>query len=176
MSAKYHPGEIEVQKRAGVRPMAERVGNSIHFTIPQAAREFLEEQLTVVVGFVDADGRVWASLLVGEPGFVRVLDERTVRIDATPLPGDPLEEVLQGAGAKVGVLSIDLPTRRLLRLSSEAERRPDGIYMRSCQAYATCPKYIQIREPRTSGGRRLEDRVRSDSNLHSRPLSPPAIR
>src|SRR3712207_5177031 len=25
-------------------------------------------------------------------------------------------------------------------------------------------------------GRRLEDRVRSDSNLHSRPLSPPAIR
>src|SRR5215211_3721235 len=25
-------------------------------------------------------------------------------------------------------------------------------------------------------GRRLEDRVRTDSNLHSRPLSPPAIR
>jgi nucleotide-binding universal stress UspA family protein len=24
---------------------------------------------------------VWASLLVGEPGFVRALDERTVRID-----------------------------------------------------------------------------------------------
>ena len=89
MSAKYHPGEIEVQKRAGVRPMAERVGNSIHSTIPHAARGFLEEQLMVVVGSVDADGRVWASLLVSEPGFARVLDERTVRIDATPLPGDP---------------------------------------------------------------------------------------
>ena len=110
-----------MQERAGVRSMAERVGNSIHSTIPHAAREFLEEQLMVVVGSVDADGRVWASLLVSEPGFVRVLDERTVRIDATPLPGDPLEEVLQGAGAKVGVLSIDLPTRRLLRLNSEAE-------------------------------------------------------
>jgi predicted pyridoxine 5'-phosphate oxidase superfamily flavin-nucleotide-binding protein len=176
VSAKYHPGEIEVQKRAGVRPMAERVGNSIHSTIPHAAREFLEEQLMVVVGSVDADGRVWASLLVSEPGFVRVLDERTVRIDATPLPGDPLEEVLQGAGAKVSELAIDLPTRRRLRLSSEAERRPDGIYVRSCQVYANCPKYIQIRVPRTSGGRRLEDHVRSDSNLHSRPLSPPAIR
>ncbi len=112
MSAKHHPGEIEVQERAGVRQMAEGVGNSIHSTIPQAAREFLEEQLMAVVGSVDADRRVWASLLVGEPGFVRVLDERTVRIDATPLPGDPLEEVLQGAGAKVGVLAIDLPTRR----------------------------------------------------------------
>ena len=62
-----------MQERAGVRPMAERVGNSIHSTIPQAAREFLEEQLMVVVGSVDADGRVWASPLVGEPGFLRVL-------------------------------------------------------------------------------------------------------
>lgn len=176
MSAKHHPGEIEVQERAGVRPVAERVGNSIHSTIPQAAREFLEGQLMVVVGPADADGRVWASLPVGESGFARVLDERTVRIDATPLPGDPLEEVLQGAGTKVGVLAIDLPTQRRLRLSSEVERRPDGTYVRSCQVYANCPKYIQIREPRTSEGRRLEDRVRSDSNLHSRPLFPPAIR
>ena len=99
-----------MQERAGVRPMAERVSNSIHSTIPQAARELLEEQLMVVVGSVDADGRVWASLLVGEPGFVRVLDERTVRIDTPPLPGDPLEEVLQGAGTKVGVIAIDLAT------------------------------------------------------------------
>ena len=79
---------------------------------------------------------MWASLLVGEPGFVRVLNERTVRIDATPLPGDLLEEVLQGAGKKVGVLAIDLAILRRLRLSSEAERRPDGIYARSCQVYA----------------------------------------
>ena len=57
MSAKYHPREIEVQERAGVRPMAERVGNSIHSTIPQAAREFLEELLMAVVGSVDADAR-----------------------------------------------------------------------------------------------------------------------
>jgi hypothetical protein len=68
-----------------------------------------------------------------------VLDERTQRIDATPLPGDPLEEVLQGAGAKVGVLALDLPSRRRLHLSSEAERRPDSIYVRSCQVYANCP-------------------------------------
>ncbi len=50
MSAKYHPGEIEVQERAGVRSMAERVDNSIHPTISPAAREFLEEKPMVVVG------------------------------------------------------------------------------------------------------------------------------
>ena len=53
MSAKYHPGEIQLQERAGVRSMAERARNSIHPTIPPAAREFLEEQLMVVAGSVD---------------------------------------------------------------------------------------------------------------------------
>jgi len=152
VSAEYHPGEIEVQERAGVRSMAERVSNSIHPTIPPAARGFLEEQLMVVVGSVGADGRVWASLLVGEPGFVRALNERTVRIDATSFPGDPLAEALQRAGTKVGVLAIELVTRRRLRLNGEAERRPDGrIYVRARQVYANCPKYIQAREPETGG-------------------------
>lgn len=139
MSAKYHPGEIEVQERAGVRSMAERVGNSIHPIIPPAAREFLEEQPMVVVGSLGADGRVRASLLVGEPGFMQALDERTVKIDATPFPGDPLAMALQGAGTKVGVLAIDLAARRRLRLNGEAERRPDAIYVRTYQATPTAP-------------------------------------
>ena len=80
VSAKYHPGEIEVQERASVRPMVEHLGSSIRPTIPPATREYSEERLTIVVGFVDADGRVWASLLVGESGFVRALDERPVRL------------------------------------------------------------------------------------------------
>jgi uncharacterized protein len=151
VSAKYHQGEIEVQERAGVRPMAERIGNSIHPTIPPGGRGFFEEQTIVVVGYVGADGRVWASLLAGGPGFVRALDERTVRIGAEPLPCDPLAGALQGTSTKVGVLAIDLATRRRLRLNGEAERHPDGIYMRTRQVYANCPKYIQTREPETSG-------------------------
>ena len=105
----------------------------------------------IVVGCVGADGRVWASLLAGESGFVRALDERTVRVAAAPFPGDPLVEALQGAGTEVGVLAIDLATRRRLRLNGEAERRPDGIYGRTQQVYANCPKYIQAREPVTGG-------------------------
>ncbi|CAA9467743.1 MAG: probable iron-sulfur binding protein YPO1417 [uncultured Rubrobacteraceae bacterium] len=169
MSAKYHPGEIEVQERAGVRSMAERVGNSIHPTIPPAAREFLEEQPIIVVGSVGADGRVWASLLAGEPGFVRALDERTVRIAATPFPGDPLAEALQGASTKVGVLAIDLATRRRLRLNGEAERRPDGrIYVQARQVYANCPKYIQAREPEIG---RAEPGLQNGYTLRSRRLT-----
>ena len=106
MSAKYHPGEIEVQERAGVRGMAERVGNGIHPVIPPAAREFLEEQPMVVVGSVGSDGRVWASMLAGEPGFARALDERTVMIDAAPVPGDPLAENLAAGVTAVGVVNF----------------------------------------------------------------------
>lgn len=73
----------------------------------------------VVVGSVDAGGRVWASLLVGEPGFLWAPDERTVRIAATPLPGDPLAEPLRRAGTKVGVIAIDLATRRHVRFMDE---------------------------------------------------------
>ena len=50
MSAKYHPGKIEVQEQAGIRSMTKQVGNNIPPTIPLAAREVLEEQPMVVVG------------------------------------------------------------------------------------------------------------------------------
>jgi hypothetical protein len=88
--ATYHPGKIEVQEGAGVRPMVERLRSSIRPTIPPATREFSEERLAIVVGFVDADGRVWASLLAGEPGFVLALDERTVRIRRHAVPRRPV--------------------------------------------------------------------------------------
>jgi predicted pyridoxine 5'-phosphate oxidase superfamily flavin-nucleotide-binding protein len=120
------------------------------------------------VGSVGVDGRVWASQLIGEPGFVRALDERTVRIDATPFPGDPLAEVLQGAGTQVGMLAIDLATRRRLCLNGEAERRPDGIPVRTSQVYANCPKYIQAREPETAGA---ESSLQDRDALRSRGLT-----
>ena len=54
----------------------------------------------VVVGSVGVDGRVWASQLVGEPGFVRALDERTVRIDATPFPATRWRRPCKGQAPK----------------------------------------------------------------------------
>jgi hypothetical protein len=141
VSAKHHPGEIEVQERAGVRPVAERVGKSIHSTIPQAAR---------VPGGA-ADGLRWPRRR-GWPG-VGLTSCRRARLRAGAgradgedrrhaAPGDPLEEVLQRAGKKVGVLAIDLAILRRLRLSSEAERRPDGISTRA--AARSTPKLPQV--------------------------------
>jgi predicted pyridoxine 5'-phosphate oxidase superfamily flavin-nucleotide-binding protein len=105
----------------------------------------------VVVGSTGADGRVWASLLTGEPGFLWVIDERTLRIDASPIPGDPLDENSK-PGMDVGLISIDLSSRRRMRLNGKAERRPEGLYVYAEQVYGNCPKYIQAREPRAASG------------------------
>ena len=70
MESVYHPGELSVQERAGVREMAARIGRSIGSTIPPAAWNFLRSQPLVVVGNVDASQRVWASLLTCVPGFL----------------------------------------------------------------------------------------------------------
>jgi predicted pyridoxine 5'-phosphate oxidase superfamily flavin-nucleotide-binding protein len=105
----------------------------------------------VVVCSTGADGRVWASLLTGEPGFLWVIDERTLRIDASPIPGDPLDENSK-PGMDVGLISIDLSSRRRMRLNGKVERRPEGLYVYAEQVYGNCPKYIQAREPRAASG------------------------
>lgn len=131
--------------------MAARISDVIRPEIPLYTRDFLEDQRMVVVGFTGAEGRVWASLLTGEPGFLRVLDERTLRIGARPVPGDPLDENLK-PGVDVGLISIDLSSRRRMRLNGKAERRTDGICVYAEQVYGNCQKYIQAREPETAGG------------------------
>ena len=145
MASVYHPGELSVQERAGVREMAARIGRSIGTTIPPAAWNFLRSQPLVVVGSVDARQRVWASLLTGAPGFLHAVDEHTVRINARPATGDPLGSNL-AANRKVGMIAIEFATRRRMRLNGRAEVGADGaITINAQQVYSNCPKYIQAR-------------------------------
>ena len=159
MNSIYHAGEIEVQTRAGVRAMARRAGSSIHGTLNRAAAEFLAEQPMVIVGSADRAGRIWASALVGKPGFAHAIDEQTARIRSLPAPGDPLAAILAGAipisggtgdlpaRLELGVLVIDLETRDRMRLNGPAEVDGDGgLLVHAREVYFNCPKYIQARE------------------------------
>ncbi len=151
MASKYHPGEIEVQDRAGVRERAARISDVMRPEIPLYTRNFFEDQRMLVVGFTGANGRVWASLLTGEPGFLRVIDERTLVIDATVAPGDPLDENSK-PGMDVGLISIELSSRQRMRLNGKAEWRPEGLYVYAEQVYGNCSKYVQAREPWSVSG------------------------
>ncbi|HEU5098821.1 MAG TPA: pyridoxamine 5'-phosphate oxidase family protein [Roseiflexaceae bacterium] len=161
MTPSYHAGEQWVQRQAGVEEQARRVGQIIKSTIPPTAQAFLRQQPLVLVGSIDAGGQVWASLLTGNPGFLMPIDERTLRIAATPVFGDPLCDNLHDQ-AEIGLLAIDLASRRRMRLNGQVERLSDGSFaVRARQVYANCTKYIQARTLETIGTRlRTPDRIR----------------
>lgn len=145
MPSRFHAGELAVQERAGVRQRAARVGGSIHGVVPPAAKAFLEQRRFVVLASADPEGRPWASMLTGAPGFATVPDPSEVRIDAIPLPGDPLADNLR-TSPFAGLLAIDLATRHRMRVNGRLEHavhRP--IAIRVDQVYSNCPKYIQRR-------------------------------
>jgi len=147
MKTPFHEGERAVQDRAGVRRMADKIGTGVDDSIPPPAQEFLRRRYVVQLGSVSARGAVWASQRVAPPGFISCPDERTVRIEAADVPGDPLVENLRDTSI-LGLLAIDLPTRRRYRVNGRASLEGrDAIVIRVDQAYGNCPKYIQRREP-----------------------------
>lgn len=130
----FHPGELDMQRRAGVRAMAAKVGRIIRDSIPGVAAEFLERQPLLFLGHRDAAGRVRASLIAGRPGFVRVVDPQTIDIDG---PGFPPGDA--------GILALDFDARERMRLNGRMEPRPGGVKLRATEVYSNCPKFIQRR-------------------------------
>jgi hypothetical protein len=142
----FHRGEREVQARVGVRDKMEGFGRRvIRDHMPQQHRDFYAGLPFLVVGTVDAAKRPWASILAGPPGFVTSPDDRSLRVAACPLAGDPLQATL-AAGALIGVLGIELATRRRNRLTGTvAAVGADGFAIAVRQAFGNCPQYIQAR-------------------------------
>ncbi|HKQ53253.1 MAG TPA: pyridoxamine 5'-phosphate oxidase family protein, partial [Pyrinomonadaceae bacterium] len=147
MTGVYHPGELAVQRRVGVPVEAARVGGIIRREMPQAAMAFLREQQLAVLGSRDTDGQVWATLLTGPPGFMRAVDERTLRVETFHSAGSDLLLDNLKQQREVGILAIEFHTRRRMRLNGRAVVTDAGvIHVRSEQVYSNCPKYIHERE------------------------------
>ncbi|WP_426449491.1 pyridoxamine 5'-phosphate oxidase family protein [Paenibacillus sp. S-38] len=167
----FHEGELRMQEEAGVLEPARRVGGSIRDWIPEPAKAFLEEQPLIIAGADAGDGRVWASPLCGEPGFLSAPDERSARIGALLPPEDPLAASVQ-PGLRVGLLAIEFATRRRMRLNGTVrEVGEDGFTVGAEQVYANCPKYIQARIVEPAGSKSLAQRQSGDGLLIGRELT-----
>jgi uncharacterized protein len=142
----FHPGEIAIQTRLGFREAIEQQGRRIiREFLPNQHRQFFAQLPYVIVGTIDSTGNPWASILVGHPGFLFSPDDRTLRIAAKPLPGDPLVTNLT-QGSDIGLLGIDLSTRRRNRLNGiVAAMYSDGFEVQVRQCFGNCPQYIQVR-------------------------------
>jgi len=145
MNTLYHMGEQKVQMRAGSCEVAEAMKRTIYPVIAHIFVEFIQSQPMVVVGSVDSGGLVWASLLDGRPGFMRVLNEKTLEIRSLPSTDDPLLPTLRD-GCRVGLLVIDFLKCRRLRLNGYARITDGSLAVQPDQVYSNCPKYIQSRE------------------------------
>lgn len=141
----YHAGELAVQQRMGQAEIAARVGRMIRTEIPAAAAAFLAEQPMIVLAATDDAGRVWASLVTGPTGFVHAEDDQTITVDALPVPGDPLHDVLRRPGRQVGMIAIEPQTRRRMRVNGSVQPTEAGLRIQPDQVYSNCPKYISRR-------------------------------
>jgi predicted pyridoxine 5'-phosphate oxidase superfamily flavin-nucleotide-binding protein len=147
MSSPFHPGEREVQRRAGLAEEASRVGGIIARDLTPAIARFLARQRLAVAASLDAAGRVWASLLTGPAGFLAPAGPRRLRIAASPIAGDPLGANL-GAGGRpeLGLVVLDPRTRQRMRVNGIGRLDDHGVQIEIRQVYGNCPKYIQLRE------------------------------
>ena len=143
----FHEGELLVQQRAGEIVKGEQNGKIIADSITQGAFEFIEQQQMVILGSVDEEQNVWASILLGHPGFVRVVDSQTVEIDlerAFINKGDRIWTNIDRE--RIGMLFIDLASRRRLRVNGAISLiTPNKLRLQVTESYPNCPKYIQRR-------------------------------
>jgi len=161
-SGVFHDGEIAVQVRAGERAVAERRESMLRDRLNDAAGAFVASQGTVAVGAAAPDGTLWASLWCGAKGFART-NEAGDRLDIRHALGDaaadPVRSIVS-AGEPLGVLVIDLETRRRLRINGVVDRSDAAsLEMRIREAFGNCPKYIQKRV-------RVEGTVAREASAH----------
>ena len=144
----FHPGEQAVQRRAGSRERMQALGpRVIRARMPEQHRALFAKLPFIVLGAADRDGGPWATLLAGEQaGFVGSPDDTHLRIDALPPRDDPLSPLLQ-PGRSLGLLGIELQTRRRNRANGRIVAcDPRGFTLLVTQSFGNCPKYIQRRE------------------------------
>ena len=157
----WHDGEKRLQQRVGVAERMEAFGPKvIRDSLPDQHRDFYRQLPFMLLGSVDADGNPWASILEGPPGFAHSPEPKLLQLDSRPAVGDPARSSM-AAGAAVGLLGIELHTRRRNRVNGRVAGVTDrGFAVTVAHAFGNCPQYIQLR----------------DTELERTPVQPLALR
>jgi len=141
----FHAGEVAIQRSLGVAErMAEFGGRVVRDFMPDQHRLFYAQLPFLVVATVDGGGDPWAGLLEGLPGFVRSPDPTRLEVSVAPADADPVRAGWR-ADAAIGVLGIELHTRRRNRVNGMLRKTPQGLRLHVEHAFGNCPQYIQAR-------------------------------
>lgn len=143
----FHDGERAVQARAGVSgEWLKRAESFVRSEMPQQHRHFFENLQVLFLGLLDSDGRPWCVPALGPRGFLVSPTPDTLEIHRDPVLTSELG-LDRSPGASVGMLGIDLSSRRRNRLNGRIQHAStDEMTIVVDQSYGNCPQYIQTRQ------------------------------
>jgi predicted pyridoxine 5'-phosphate oxidase superfamily flavin-nucleotide-binding protein len=163
VDAPYHAGSRELQDRFDTRRLADRLDERFlsRPIIDDRDRAFIERMDHFFLATADAAGHPQCSYKGGDPGFVKVLDERTVAFPNYDGNGMYLSMGNVLANPNVGMLFIDFAAARPSRLRLNGVAAIDHhdalmdayvgaqfvVRVRATQVFPNCPRYIHRMAP-----------------------------
>jgi uncharacterized protein len=151
----YSDASRRLQDRFDTRRLADRIEDRIvRDHIDDDDRAFIEARDMFFLATADAEGKPQCSYKGGDPGFVRVLDERTIAFPSYDGNGMYLSVGNALVNPQVGLLFIDFEGRKRLRLNGTASVAQDDpllseypeaqmiVRVRASEVFPNCPRYI----------------------------------
>lgn len=155
MSDLYSAASRDLQERFDTRRLADRLAEvKVHDRFTPDDRAFIERLDMFFLATVDAEGRPTCSYKGGDPGFVVVLDDRTLAFPNYDGNGMYLSMGNVAATGAVGLLFIDFERQRRMRVDGTASLTDDhalvsrwpeaqfGVRVTADRIYPNCPRYI----------------------------------
>ena len=155
MTLPYSSAARELQDRFDTRRLADRlVQVTVHDRFTADDRAFIEQRDMFFLASVDATGQPTCSYKGGDPGFVRVVDDRTLVFPNYDGNGMFLSMGNLAATHRVGLLFIDFAGQDRIRVEGAATLAFDDSLIASYpeaqfivrvaveRIYPNCPRYI----------------------------------
>lgn len=155
MSRVYHEGHRSLQDRFDTRKLADRIEERlVRDVIDDGDKSFIERMPMFFLATSDEHGRPQCSYKGGAPGFVRVVDERTIAFPSYDGNGMYLSTGNVLCNPNVGLLFIDFEQQKRLRLNGVASIEVQDpllatyteaqfvVRVRATEVFPNCPRYI----------------------------------
>ena len=151
----YHDGMRQLQEVRETRRLADRLGHvTVHTAFTDEDRAFIERCPMFFIATADAHGRPDCSYKGGLPGFVRVLDDRTLAIP--DYDGNGMYRTWGNVlvNPHVGLLFLDFENPKRIRMNGTARVIEDDplrgefpgsvfiVRIAATRIFPNCPRYV----------------------------------
>ena len=154
MAYAYHDQQRKLQEQFDTTRVADRLRGIVHDFLTEDDAEFIESVDMFFLATFEAEGHPNCSYKGGDPGFVRVLDGKTIAFPAYNGNGMYMSLGNVSANGRVGILFIDFENPHRLRLHGRASVSADDPLLTEYHEaeqivrvtvenmFINCPRYI----------------------------------